>query len=984
MKYDAFISYRHSEADQFVAENLHKKLEAFRLPQSIVRQRGKDCKKRIERVFRDRDELPLATNLADPITEALENSEFLIVICSPRLPQSLWCKKEIQTFISMHGREKVLAVLVEGEPDESFPEELLYREREITKEDGTVEIIKEMVEPLAADVRGTTKKEVLKKMDEELLRLTAAMFQCDYDDLKQRHKEQRMKRMLRISLAASAVFLTFGAISTTMAVRIHSQKKQIQTQSEEIVAQKEQIEKQYQETLYNQALSMSEKSLDLLEEGDRLEAMKLASEALGQTSDGTPMPWTAQAQYALTESSYVYQDGTNFEPVHMLKHDANLSVMQVSPNGERLGAVDLYGGASIWNIKNHELLAQFFDSTLYYANEEDIFFLNDNQILYASENGFDIYDIDKKEVVYTYLGEGYLKNGKADTDQGLFAVTMDSIKKETLYIYDAKNYECLISYEVPEGSTVSNAMNFGQNGEYFAFALEPESLEKTNDTTTVILSMDLKTGEISGEFTTKYATVDNLRVIDGILYAGVSQSVDEAFQEGDMSLNVSLKSVVYAIDLKDMTRKWEYRHDDGMFYDFQIHSADFSRHMLVAFYDEVHILNMDTGTLEYEFAYGDKVLTTFYYVNSDRFAVITREGEYHYIDATNGMDIVYEGYFETCSDNLKQILLTENGFVILPYSECNVIYYEIVDAKDKKSLCDTVQRINEVVVNDMENRAVVASAYDGTEGVIVLLMDLISGEIIKEISMDTTFVYTGMVGDGAENFYISTGKSMGIYSVQDGSLQTEYPLSQWWYPESISGSTDGQSVILRSGFSYQKVSLEDGSEDSVEIEDENESIITTDISNDFMMYAVADKEKNAILLYRIDETSPFVTIETVAAFVSKIAFTKDNQYLFVSNMDGSAQVYEVASGKLIQEYSSLGKYFTGIYSLGEAGYFIRLQYDGYMLNQKFELIAHIPECAAILPTTGKYIGIEDESLYICPIYSTEELLKQAEEMLEGV
>ena len=51
----------------------------------------------------------------------------MIVICPPRLKESRWCLKEIETFISMHGREKVLAILIEGESAESFPEELLRR-----------------------------------------------------------------------------------------------------------------------------------------------------------------------------------------------------------------------------------------------------------------------------------------------------------------------------------------------------------------------------------------------------------------------------------------------------------------------------------------------------------------------------------------------------------------------------------------------------------------------------------------------------------------------------------------------------------------------------------------------------------------------------------------------------------------------------------------------------------------------------------------
>ena len=97
----------------------------------------------------------------------------------------MWCKKEIQTFKKLRGRKNIFCVLIEGEPNESFPEEVLV------DDDG-----KTLVEPLAADVRGETKKEVLKKIRSEKLRLIAPMYNLDYDDLKQRHKVQEQRKMI--------------------------------------------------------------------------------------------------------------------------------------------------------------------------------------------------------------------------------------------------------------------------------------------------------------------------------------------------------------------------------------------------------------------------------------------------------------------------------------------------------------------------------------------------------------------------------------------------------------------------------------------------------------------------------------------------------------------------------------------------------------------------------------------------------------------
>lgn len=268
-----------------------------------LRKDKKLSRTKIERVFRDKDELPLTNNLEDPIRKALEESEYLIVICSPRLKESLWCRKEIETFISLHGRENIFAVLVEGEPSESFPEELLYREKTITHEDGSTETVKEEMEPLAADVRGKNKRDVLKAMKTEKLRLIAPMLGVGYDDLKQRHCEQKLKKTLGFTAAEAAVCLAFGIVSTAMVMQIREQ-----------------------------ALSLAEESGRLLKKGNRIGAMQTAISALTEY-DGIAMPYTAEAQKALTDSLYVYNRTGDFLSQYEVKTDirwGNLRVWQAT------------------------------------------------------------------------------------------------------------------------------------------------------------------------------------------------------------------------------------------------------------------------------------------------------------------------------------------------------------------------------------------------------------------------------------------------------------------------------------------------------------------------------------------------------------------------------------------------------------------------------------------------------------------------------
>ena len=212
MKYDAFISYRHVPLDMYVAKTLHKELETYTLPKRL-RESGK--KSRVDRIFRDRDELPLSSDLTASIQDALEGSEFLVVICSPSLLQSEWCIREIEYYKSVHGHDRIFAVLAEGEPEGSFPKELLEYESVMVAENGTVYRKIEKIEPLAADVRGNNKREIKRKIKEESLRILAPIFGVTYDDLRQRNRERKKKRLITILSATFA-----GTIALTIVFAI--------------------------------------------------------------------------------------------------------------------------------------------------------------------------------------------------------------------------------------------------------------------------------------------------------------------------------------------------------------------------------------------------------------------------------------------------------------------------------------------------------------------------------------------------------------------------------------------------------------------------------------------------------------------------------------------------------------------------------------------------------------------------------------------
>lgn len=105
----AFISYNHRDVKW--AKWLRRKLEWYRLPSEIHNEF--EDSRYIRPVFRDRDELNSGV-LGEELHQRLENSKYLIVVCSPNSAQSEWVNDEVKTFIDMGRLEYIIPFIVEG------------------------------------------------------------------------------------------------------------------------------------------------------------------------------------------------------------------------------------------------------------------------------------------------------------------------------------------------------------------------------------------------------------------------------------------------------------------------------------------------------------------------------------------------------------------------------------------------------------------------------------------------------------------------------------------------------------------------------------------------------------------------------------------------------------------------------------------------------------------------------------------------------
>lgn len=305
--YAAFISYRHLPRDAEVACEVQRAIEEYRLPRHVVQAdaaaqatshadsmsietsasnsnahteqpRKTPRSPKLGKCFRDEDELAASHSLPNSIREALAASRTLIVICSPETQESPWVRREIEMFEQLHGRERIICVLAAGSSEESIPP--ILKTRMMSDANG---ILREMpAEPLAADLRPEAKA----KRKAELLRIIAAVAGCNYDDLRQR---ERIRKRKRIALSSAAAALAIVAIGV-FAFQFH------RTSEAALIAESK---------------TLAAASSVQFEQGNRIQAIQTALEALPTSEADHSRPLVPEAQAALERALLVNPDSAS-------------------------------------------------------------------------------------------------------------------------------------------------------------------------------------------------------------------------------------------------------------------------------------------------------------------------------------------------------------------------------------------------------------------------------------------------------------------------------------------------------------------------------------------------------------------------------------------------------------------------------------------------------------------------------------------------
>lgn len=341
MKYDAYILYRSDNIlHKHVAVTLQKLLEHFRTPGL----------KRIQRVFLDETELSADYQADKQVMDALKASRYLIIIGQNSSGDDIWQSKEVKFFLKTHKPSDVLTILAVQNPKQLEISES-SKAAEASNVSGTSEVagIAAVLEyavvkvggrdrnfPLAADIRGASEKEILKKLKKDgFLRIAAPILSVPYDGLVQRYRKYKLRK--RITMAA--VCLSVAAVFTVYALY---QSYQIALQ--ETIARR------------NKAQNLCVQAMDQYDRGDKAAAIDSALQMNAEAGD-TENYVIPEQLYTLNTALDSFESGYRMHYSPLQKVSGDFSQVAFSKNGgEYSYAINQEGELEVFSAKEEKMI----------------------------------------------------------------------------------------------------------------------------------------------------------------------------------------------------------------------------------------------------------------------------------------------------------------------------------------------------------------------------------------------------------------------------------------------------------------------------------------------------------------------------------------------------------------------------------------------------------------------------------------------------
>lgn len=733
MHYNAFISYKHAELDNKIAGTIERDLERYHIPFKVQKKTGY---KKIERIFRDTDELPITSDLSGTIEEALRNADYLIVLCSTNTCKSMWVEREIKLFLQTHSQDKILTVIADGEPADVIPKILQNKEVKRINDHGVEETFIEPVEPLCCDYR-LSKREAKRV---ELPRLVATLIGCSYNELMDRQRQYKMRRLTAIMSIILAIAVGFGAYM------VYSNKK---------------INESYQEALINQSKYLSNESAKYLDNEQRIAAVQLALAAL--PNEKTPdRPVVPEAIQAVTSASlaYVPESGSNITSVWNYTMPDRIDDYYIAAGGATLAAIDFSKNVKVWDTQTHDVI---FEYSSLEKPVDDIFYLNSNTLLMKGTYNLIAVDVQNGKILWEKdsLDDNILGSYHEIIDDDSFLITGF---RECLYKLSSKDGSVLDTYVWSDDPSVNcvlfKKMCISPSKDKIVFINDDNHAGKIDFCIYDLVAKECKTLDLVAEnYVGAYDDLGKLKwLTDDTICLAIPDSSNNS-NYGFLNMNlVSTRHInVLCLEPQSFTKKWEY---DFSYTDV----ADGSGFLYIPDSDAVvyyqgnvcDVLDRKTGSQMYHFNTNDTIVNIMLPKGEELPTCFTRGGGMASANPKWGDDAVsIMTYF---TDDLDKIIMSKGAYVRKRNSS-EIIYYGVGVFDDDFTVfkdCPVYKELS--AMNTLLDDNTLVLKYSADDGVHLAIFDTNAKELVRDVLLNEDSglsYYYQLSGVTDEKVYIS-------------------------------------------------------------------------------------------------------------------------------------------------------------------------------------------------------------------------------------
>ena len=481
------------------------------------------------------------------------------------------------------------------------------------------------------------------------------------------------------------------------------------------------------------------------------------------------------------------------------------------------------------------------------------------------------------------------------------------------------------------------------------------------------------------------SNIEYLKFVDGVLYV-----LDNA--EFDVETISTSDGMLYACDLtQDNTFLWNYVSEGRWVYEVSVSSKEDSNYMLCSSYGMAVVLDKRDGSYIDTFSFNSEIIKMGNYVGTNTFLVFTRDGTWHYVNLDHMEDMVGTTFSQCTSSNVKAFELGDGYCATLPYLDKNVTLYRNALGTNYEVLYESDRDFDNAAISE-DGEYVAVNSYGDSYNTYVEMIDTSTGKVLWCYEGDDHCYGMNFYTD-KDLFMLITYDTIHLLNVENGGEEAVYSLEDGGCDYLGTDST-GRYVFLSSYNTLYGYDLEDGSlvyEHKHEEELMDRSAVA--VSPDCELYAIANKGENSLQLYYMETETPGVLseIEEVnATYAEYIFFGPESDSLYVSYKDGSlvcypidrtSEPYLVSDEESIKEYEELDDTINCYIQAEGAEYGVLAgEYDAYLISQG-ELLARIDSFLAVDGTKDCVYLTDGNCIYRAPVYTQEELRKEAEAQL---